>query len=240
MIEPNPFYDAIEGTWPPARTKAVGPWLIRDGRGGGKRVSAAIATCAITDGDVPEAEAAMRGLGQVPLFMIRCDDIALDAMLARRGYTMVDPTNGYCIAPGQLTDIPIPRVTTFAIWEPLAIMGEIWAKGGIRPARLDVMARAKIKTGILARWNEKPAGAAFVALHDGIAMVHAVEVLPHQRRQGVAQWIMRQAAFWAQDQGAATLAVLTTASNDAANGLYQRLGFQPLPGYHYRTAPEDT
>ncbi|WP_299287602.1 GNAT family N-acetyltransferase [uncultured Tateyamaria sp.] len=240
MIEPRAFYDAIEGTWPPAQTKAVGPWLIRDGRGGGKRVSAATAMRAVTDVDVPEAEAAMRALGQTPLFMIRNEDAALDGILAARGYTIIDPTNGYCIAPAALTNTPIPRVTTFAIWEPLAIMGEIWAKGGIGPTRLDVMARARIKTGILARWNEKPAGVAFVALHDGIAMVHAVEVLPHQRRRGVAQWIMRQAAFWAQDQGATTLAVLTTTSNDAANGLYQRLGFQPMPGYHYRTAPEDT
>jgi GNAT superfamily N-acetyltransferase len=134
----------------------------------------------------------------------------------------------------MLTDIAVPPVTAFAIWEPLAIMAEIWAKGGIGPQRLDVMARAQVKTGLLARWNEKPAGAAFVAVHDGIAMVHAVEVLEHQRRQGVAQWIMRRAAFWARDHGADTVSVLTTASNGAANALYQHLGFMPAGGYHYR------
>jgi N-acetylglutamate synthase len=35
------FADAMEATWPPAATTRLGPWLLRDGKGGGKRVSAA-------------------------------------------------------------------------------------------------------------------------------------------------------------------------------------------------------
>jgi N-acetylglutamate synthase len=240
MITPEALFATIENTWPAARSFQVGPWLIRDGQGGGKRVSAATATRTWTVDDIPAAEAAMRDIGQSPLFMIRAGDEALDTALEKRGYGVIDPTNGYAIDVGALTDVPIPRVTAFAIWEPLAIMAEIWAAGGIGPARLEVMDRARTKTGILARWNEKPAGVAFVAIHDDVAMVHAVEVLNYQRRQGVAQWIMRRAAYWAQDQGAKTLAVLTTAANTPANTLYQRLGFQQLAGYHYRAAPEET
>lgn len=238
MIPPAALYAAIDGTWPVASLTRSGAWTIRDGQGGGKRVSAATANGATTDKDIAQAEEAMRALGQTPLFMIRDIDAALDAALDARGYTVVDPTNGYAIPTSALTDTPIPRVTAFAIWEPLAIMAEIWAKGGIGPARLNVMARAQTKTAILARWNEKPAGTAFVAIADGIAMVHAVEVLAHQRRQGVAQWIMRRAAFWAAENGADTLAVLTTASNGPANALYQQLGFTRVCGYHYRTAQE--
>ena len=234
MIDPQAFYAAIDGTWPAASRHSVGKWVIRDGQVGGKRASAATAE---GTGDIAQAEAAMRALNQTPLFMIREEDRALDAELDAIGYHIIDPTNGYATAVETLTDIPIPRVTAFSVWEPLAIMEEIWAKGGIGPARLNIMGRAKAKTGILARWNEKPAGAGFVAIHDGVAMVHAVEVLKHQRRQGVAQWIMRQAAFWARDNGAHTLAVLTTASNGPANALYQQLGFAPAPGYHYRILP---
>ncbi|MEO0766953.1 MAG: GNAT family N-acetyltransferase [Pseudomonadota bacterium] len=234
MINAQAFYAAIDGTWPAATKQNIGHWIIRDGQGGGKRASAATGD---GSGDIAQAEMAMRALNQTPLFMIREEDGALDAALDARGYQIIDPTNGYATPVQTLTDIPIPRVTAFAIWEPLAIMEEIWAKGGIGPARLNIMARARAKTGILARWNEKPAGVGFVAIHDGIAMVHAVEVLEHQRRQGVAQWIMRQAAFWARDNGAHTLAVLTTARNGPANALYQRLGFDPAPGYHYRILP---
>ena len=44
------------------------------------------------------------------------------------------------------------------------------------------------KTGFVSRWNDQPAGTSFMAMHDGIGMVHAVEILPHQRRQGVGRF----------------------------------------------------
>lgn len=238
MIPAEVLYAAIDGTWPAAAKTQVGAFVIRDGQGGGKRASAATTDGPVTDTDIVAAEAAMYALDQQPLFMIRSGDSVLDAVLEGRGYDLVDPTNGYAIPTAGLTDIPIPRVTAFTIWEPLAIMVEIWAKGGIGPERLDVMARAQTKTGILARWNEQPAGVAFAAIHDGIAMVHAVEVLAHQRRQGVAQWMMRRAAFWAAENGAETMAVLTTAANGSANPLYQQLGFTSVGGYHYRIRPQ--
>jgi GNAT superfamily N-acetyltransferase len=189
--------------------------------------------------DIEQAEKAMQGLGQTPLFMIRDGDNVLDKLLEDRGYAIVDPVVMYSIPVSQLTDVAIPRVTTFCVWEPLAIMAEIWAKGGIGPARLNVMERAKCKTGILSRWNEKPAGAAFAAISDDVCMVHAVEILEHQRRQGVGVWMMRQAAFWAAEQGAKELAVLCTTANVGANGLYKSLGFCVKGHYHYRQMEKD-
>lgn len=227
------LYDACEGTWPPADRHHVEGWAIRDGAGGGKRVSAATGA-----GDVTQAEEAMRGLGQRPLFMIRAGEEALDAALEARGYARIDEVVLYAAPVALLTDIPMPRVTCFTIWEPLAIMAEIWAQGGIGPERLAVMQRAKHKTAILSRWNEKPAGTAFVGIHDGVAMVHAVEVLPHQRKQGVAQWMMRAAAFWAQQEGATHLSVICVTENKPANALYTKLGFTPVGTYHYRQHPD--
>ncbi|WP_299735201.1 GNAT family N-acetyltransferase [uncultured Roseobacter sp.] len=228
------LFAAIDATWPAAAKRAVGPWVLRHGAGGGKRVSAATAQTLPQQTDIAAAEAEMGQDGQDPLFMIRPEDADLDQRLAAQGYHVLDPTNVYCTPVARLTDKPVPRVTAFCIWEPLAIMEEIWAQGGIGPERLAVMARAGVKTGILARWNEKPAGAAFAALHETICMVHAVEILPEQRRQGVAQWVMRAAAFWAQKQGATHIAVLCTQANTAANALYSSLGFEIVGQYHYR------
>lgn len=233
-MTPDAVFDVIEATWPAARLVPLGPWVVRDGKGGGKRVSAATPTAEVKPSDIPEAEEAMRGMGQQPLFMIRPGDEALDAALQARGYRSLDPTTAYSLPITRLTDVPVPRVTAFCIWEPLAIMEEIWAPGGIGPERVAVMARAEVKTGILARWNEKPAGAAFAALHQKTCMVHAVEILPDQRRQGVAGWVMRAAAFWAQNQGAEHISVLCTQANTAANRLYSSLGFAPVGQYHYR------
>lgn len=228
------LFAAVDATWPAARHVPLGPWVLRDGQGGGKRVSATTAAAEIRPSDVAEAEQAMLRAGQQPLFMIRPGEEALDAELEARGYRALDPTTAYSLPISQLTDVLVPRVTAFSIWEPLAIMEEIWAQGGIGPERVAVMARAKVKTGILARWNEKPAGAAFTALHGKICMVHAVEILPDQRRQGVAGWVMRAAAFWAQAQGAEDISVLCTQANMAANRLYSSLGFVPVGQYHYR------
>ncbi len=232
------LFDASEATWPAARRWTEGPFTLRDGQGGGQRVSAATATGPVTPAQIAAAEDTMRTVGQKPLFMLKGDTPDLDAALEGRGYAIKDPTLVYALPIEQLTDTPIPRVTAFSIWEPLAIMDEIWATDGIGPARRAVMARAGVKTGILARWNEKPAGTAFAGVHADICMVHGVVVLPHQRRQGVAEWMMRRAAFWGQAHGASKISVLCVAANGGANALYQSLGFEQVGGYHYRKSPE--
>lgn len=229
------LFETVDGTWPAARYIEKGPWLLREGQGGGSRVSAASALGPVTADDIATAEAAMRDMGQRQLFMIRPGDEALDALLEARGYAVLDPVNAYACPVETLTDIPIPRVTVLQVWEPLAIMREIWAAGGIGPARIAVMERAKgPKTGLLARFNDKPGGTAFVAIHDGVAMLHALEILPHQRKQGLGQWMMRGAAHWAAAQGAHTLAVVCTKANDGANALYSGLGMSVVGEYHYR------
>lgn len=236
MSEPGfeRLFAAVDATWPAAQMIAQGPMMLREGRGGGKRVSAATAEARVSVTDVREAEQGMAALGQKSLFMIRQGEEALDKLLATEGYSIVDPVAVLVAPVATFTDTPVPRLATFEIWEPLAIMAEIWEQGGIGPERIDVMRRADEKTAVLARWNQQPAGTGFVAVDAEIAMVHAVEVLPRQRRQGVAGWIMRHAAFWAQAKGATTMAVLCTKANAGALGLYESLGFVPVTKYHYR------
>ena len=234
------LYDAIDGTWPAKRFMPQGPWCLRAGDGGGKRVSAATAAGAVTVSEIADAERAMIQMGQDPLFMIRQGDAALDDDLAALGYDIVDPVTIYACDPKVLTDIPIPRVTVFDLWEPLAIMREVWTQGGIGSARQRVMQRAAgPKTAFLCRLNDKPAGVAFVALHSGTAMVHALEVLPHQRRKGAAGWMMRGAAVWAVKQNAHTLSVVCTMANTEANALYTALGFSVQGQYHYRCKAQE-
>ena len=229
------LYAVTEATWPPARSFACGPWTIREGRGGGKRVSAATASGPVAGADLPAAEAAMHAAGQAPLFQLRAGDRALDAMLDARGYRVVDPVNLYVAPVVALTAERPPRVTTFAVWEPLAIMRKIWAEGGIGPARVAVMDRAQgPKTGLFGRLGNRPAAAGFVAIHARIAMVHALEVRARHRRAGMGRLMMLQAALWAEAQGARHLAVICTRGNEGANGLYSAMGFSPVGAYHYR------
>lgn len=229
------LFDAIDGTWAPAAMRSADGWVYREGRGGGSRVSATTLETPSVRADIDRAEAHMDAAGQPRLFMLRPGDEALDAELAARGYAIKDPVNLYACPVAQLCDRPLPRVTMLPVWEPLAIMRDIWATGGIGPERLDVMHRvAGPKTGFLGRHRDKPAGVAFAAIHGNIAMVHAVEILPHQRRQGMAGWVMRASALWGRAHGAQTLAVLCTKANEGANALYTSLGMPVVGEYHYR------
>jgi len=227
--------EVVEATWPPATTTQLGPWTIRGGAGGGKRVSAATANGPVTAADIPLAEAAMAELGQAPLFMLRPGEGALDTLLDARGYTVIDPVTAYACPTSVLLKEPLPHMTGFQIWPPVAIQEEIWQGGGIGPARLAVMHRAPLpKTSILGRVNARAAGTAFVAIHDGIAMLHALEVAPAQRRQGAGRHILRHAAKWAQDQGASTFTLVTTSENLPSNSLYTSQKMLIVGKYHYR------
>lgn len=229
------LYAVTEATWPAARRWPLGPWMIREGRGGGQRVSATTLESDFAPAKIADAERAMADLGQPDLFMIRAGEEALDAELATRGYRIKDPVVQYAAPVAELAALEPPPMSAFVIWPPLAIMVDLWAEGGIGPGRIDVMARVPgAKTSLLARQGDRPAGCAFVALDGRIAMVHALEISPDFRRKGAGANLMRAAARWAADQGADHLAIVVTAANTAANALYTGMGMTMVGRYHYR------
>lgn len=232
------IFDTIDATWPPARMIELGPWRLREGKGGGQRVSAATADSPVTETDLAAAETAMRDLGQRPIFMIRPEDIDLDAMLERRGYEVVDPVTAYVVRAETLAR-DLPPAVAMPAWPPLAIQREIWLQSGIGPARIAVMERATVpRTALLGRSGDTPAGVAYLGAHAGIAMLHALEVLPDFRRTGVARTLLARAATWALAQGADWLTLVVVTANAPANALYRRLAMTPVTAYHYRRAPE--
>lgn len=236
---PATLHEVNEQTWPPFATRRCGPWTIRDGRGGGKRVSAATAHDTPAPEDLPVAEQAMRALDQRALFMIREGDQALDALLDAQGYELIDPVNIHLCPIDALTGALPPRLTTFTLWEPLAIQYDIWAAGGIGPGRIDVMHRAaQPKTSLLARFDNHVAAAGFVAVHRGVAMVHALEVAAPYRRHALGRHMMAQAAIWAAGHGASHMSVACTEANFAANALYASLGMSLVGHYHYRQSKD--
>lgn len=234
-MTPARIYATLEATWPAAAYHRHGPWLIREGQGGGQRVSATTAEGPFLAEDISAAESAMQALGQPLLFMIRQGDDLLDTALAARGYQRHDPVLAYAAPTGLLATPAPPAMSAFAIWPPLNIAAQLWADAGIGPGRLAVMQRVKgPKTTILGRLNDRASGIAFVACHGKTAMLHALEVCPAQRRQGSANNIMRAAAIWAQDQGAETLSLAVTEQNAPARALYASLGMEVVGPYHYR------
>ena len=100
-----------------------------------------------------------------------------------------------------------------------------------------VMTRAQgPRMTLMARAGDRPAGVAFVAVDGAIAMIHAIEVTPEHRRKGAGAVLMRSAASFAAEHGAAWLALAVTKANAPARALYERLGIARAGSYHYRVA----
>ena len=123
MTEPtvHRLYQATSTTLPARSTRQEAGWEIRDGAGGGKRVSAV--TLAQKDlADIDWIEATITAQGQEHLFMIRDGDEILDEALAARGYEIIDPVTLYLCETAYLRPAFLPRAQSYCIWEPLHIM----------------------------------------------------------------------------------------------------------------------
>ncbi|MCF6304099.1 MAG: GNAT family N-acetyltransferase [Rhodobacteraceae bacterium] len=226
----------VNATWPAAREFSCGPFVLRDGKNGGKRASAAtLEQPDFTEADIESAATEMQSLNQPPLFIIRDSDSRLDDTLAKTGYRSFDFVTLFAAPSAILASHDSDKMHCIAAPIPLAAMEEIWAEGDIGPARIEVMQRVKTpKTYLLGRLDDAPSGAGFVAIHNGIAMIHALEVLPKARRNGLGLQMMAGAAKWALNHGAETFALAVVSSNLAACGLYQQLGMIKTGNYHYR------
>lgn len=237
------LFDALDATWPPAETRALGGWALRRGEGGGQRVSSvrALGDPGMgLDDAVAAAEAAMRAWGQQPLFQIEPKDAALDAMLAARGYGVRSPCPFMASPCDALAALGWGRRMVVRVRAPLAALDEMWSAGGIGPARRAVMARAAgPKETLVLREDDRVAAAAFVGAHRGVGVMHALHVAPAFRKRGLGRAMVAACAAFAAENGAATLAFPVEADNAGALALYRGLGMIEVSRYHYRAAPEE-
>ncbi len=235
-LPPETYFKAIDATWAPARFVKQGPFTLRVGNGGGKRVSAA--TLNGIDASIAEIETASRAMiemAQTPLFMLKPGQDALDATLETLGFEVIDPVILYACPAEDLAQHAEMWMKVIPCDAPLAVQREIWASDDIGPERIEVMERSSDpKSFLLARHEDKASGAVFVANHGEIAMLHALTISGHARRLGVGRNLTCGCAKWAMDQGAKTFALLTTEANAPARALYEGLGMTAVSRYHYR------
>lgn len=225
---------AFDATWPAAEYARAGGLVVGRGNGGGRRVGSARRHGPVSEDDLAQALALQRDWGQRPQVCVMDDDAELIGFCDRAGLRRHTPAVLMQAPLPALTDRPIPPVTAFAVWPPMAIQRDLWALGDIDAARLAVMARVQgPRAALLGRMSDRAAGVGFVAIHGPVAMVHALVVLPDFRRQGMAGWLMRRAALWAQEKGADRLALAVGRENEGAVALYAAMGFAEVAGYAY-------
>ena len=122
----DPVFAVIDATWPAAACSEAGGFVIREGKGGGSRVSAASRLVPWDKCDLDAAIAAERALGHSAEFQIRPDDaarfassvsiaarfrssnsvFALSSSATARSITFGAPSNTDCRALGSLGMTP--------------------------------------------------------------------------------------------------------------------------------------
>lgn len=217
----------LRQTWPPEWRKDIGAFRFQGAPGAGKRVNAASPLGSPIDKDVAAAETVFAQTGQAPLFVVQPDQPDFDAVLAARGYEVVDPTllmaRDACAAPYHTAP---PDHETDALF----------SRAGVGAERRAVMDRATGESALLAYGSTAvPQGVVFVAGGQGGAMFHALYVDPAARRAGVGRALVTGCLGWAHAAGAPWLALAVVEANAPAIALYASLGFQPVGRYWYRT-----
>ncbi|UWQ21882.1 N-acetyltransferase [Jannaschia sp. W003] len=228
---------AVRATWPPSALAPCGPFALPAERTGTRRATAARLREgeAATDADVAAVERARPG---TVFGTLDGAEDALAALLAARGYREGGVSDLMAGPVAPLLGEPLPRVSGFAHWPPLAICGAIWDDhGNPAPRRAPMHRTPAPRAAILLRHADRAAGALFAAIHDGLAVLHLVVTLPRARRQGVGLLGLRHAAAWAETHGATHLALPVEASNAAAVALYRRGGLVRRGGYRYWSHP---
>ncbi len=233
---------AFETSWPAAEYRDAGGYRIGRGLGGGGRISSARPlqgqdAASTSPEGIAAAVATHEGWDQTPLFRLWDGDADHARALSDAGLSARNPTLVMASPLAPLTDTPTPLLTVFQIWPPLAVLAEIWQAGAITPARQAAMHRVNLPaTTLLGRMDDHASAAAFAAVDGDVAMIHALEVEPRMRGRGLGGWMIREAAFWAQAQGATRLALAVTEANAPAVGLYRKLGFETVGRYSYWSA----
>lgn len=226
---------AFETTWPAAEYRDTGGFRIGRGLGGGDRISSARALKGWSVPGISKVAEVHRDWDQHVLFRVDDSDARLTAALADAGYRRRSDSILVMEAPtAALSDRDLPPVTAFPSWPPLAIQREIWAAGQITPVELAAMERVTLpRITILGRIENRPAGTLYMGTDGEVAMIHALEILPTMRRQGMGSWLIRAAAIQAGRAGASRLALAVVNNNHPAIALYRKLGFTDTIRYDY-------
>lgn len=185
----------------------------------------------------------------IPLRLQLSPDLfpALDAALAARGLVREAPvTVMTASAASVLTRLPSSPVPCRRSAEVDAGWIEAYAAAyedagpGSRTAAYGRSLRAlgPRTVTLQADLDGAPAGVGFAVAERGWTGVFGMATTPARQRRGVATAVLRALAGWAVDVACPELYLQVEDGNDGAVTLYEKAGFRPHHGYHYRTREE--
>lgn len=228
---------------PPLRSQRVGEWLLRAADGYTGRANSALP---IGDPGLPldvalerliawYADQHLPALIQLPhATESEPTESALGPALAQRNWRFFQRTL-VMVTPALTTGRSGPRIEVSSV--PTDAWWEASSPRSIehRATLTQVLARIPAGAYLTAYLDDRPAGHARLAFHDGWSGVFDVHTDPAVRRRGVGRALMGAAEQLATDERIPLQYLQVSADNSAAVRLYESLGWQTHHAYHYAT-----
>jgi len=168
----------------------------------------------------------------------------LDAVLARRGYVVFDPTLVQVAATAARRRAPCIREVELVAVSTAAFVDAVAALRGSpveqRDAHLERLAQSPLVAhAIVARADGRTLACGQVAFDDDLAAIYDMVTAPAQRGRGVATAILDALLAHANERSVAHAFLQVNDDNEAALAVYRKFGFATAYTYHYRARPGD-
>lgn len=242
---------AALNAWPALEEIPYDGWALRFAAGYTKRANS---VNPLLPGALPAAdkiaacEALYRARGLPPIF--RLTPLAwpadLDALLAARGYTVLDPTAVMTVGldrhPSTEHETDLWRSTSLDGWFPhyVALAGvgtspEAVARQQIHRRIVEAIASPRLFA--LVEDKGEVAACGLGVLESGLFGLFDIITAPALRRRGFGRSLVAGMLAWAQAQGVVCAYLQVMLNNKAARALYEGQGFAEIYRYWYRIPP---
>src|SRR5262245_40661904 len=234
---------AAVAAWPALETADINGWLWRYSGGGSQRANSVsplrIEGCDV-EGAIATVEACYRARGAAAMFQI-CDvsvPADLDQRLKHPGYRLQEPCT--CLAKhiGSATDgaridanVELAQVPS-QDWLSVYLAGITVSRRSLAPK---ILARVPTpRAFLLFRDQGEPLATALCVVANGVAIAECVSTRADRRRTGAGSRLMRALEMRGSRPWRNLAALQAVAANTAAQGLYAKLAYSRVGGYHYR------
>lgn len=234
--------------WQAEEVVALGPWRLRFMHGVTNRANSVWAGPGEPPGGferaIDRAESFYAERGLPAIFQITpVADARLDALLAERGYALVEPVS-FEVADTARVARQLLRPGVSARCD--ARLPEAWfelsgRRGRFRGRDVDVyrafLERVAPRAGFASACSlgaAAPAAVGLTIVARPLAGVFSMLSLPEQRRRGLAGAVLTELARFAASRAAERLYLQVELGNEPARALYARAGFVESHRYHYR------
>lgn len=239
-MNPIAIERATLAAWPPAEVREHEGWLFCAASGVTGRVNA-VWPLAWRGGDVGGAIGAAEEWYAArklpPRFKLTEDAFApsdLSEALKARGYA---PKTATFIMMRALSGVCATDATIVLSDHMSAAFEQALAESTPDPDDLEerraIAARAPAPKAFAVCGVEAPLAMGMSAVAGSLAGIFLMRTVPHARRQGRAQAVLRALLDWAQARGANCAFLQVDAANDPAVHLYRREGFDVLSTYRF-------